>query len=98
MDPVGPSIASSVAGSASTERAAGAGAKRALEKPREAFKRALDEAELTVSQTEGEGAVRGVAGNEQEEARQDHRERQTYSPAGDGDEPPEQKPALDVNG
>lgn len=99
MDPVGPTLASSLAGLNQAERQAARDAKKAqAEGPRDRFRRALDEAELTVVETESDGAVRGVAANSDEDAQQDHREHGAYPPAPRGATDEETPPRLDVNG
>lgn len=100
MDPIGPTIASSLAGLNQAERQNSRDAKRTeAEAARAKFRRALDEAELTVAQTESDGAVRGVASNEEEEARQDHREHKAYGAKGADDDAdkPADTPRLDLN-
>ncbi len=55
-----------------------------------------DDQDLYVAQTEGDDAVRRVAGNEQEEASEDHKEHNSYTPGGAVDG--EARPSLDVEG
>lgn len=98
MDPIGPAIASSLAGLNQAERQAARDARKAqTEGPRDRFRRALDEAELTVVETESEVAVRGVAANEDEEARQDHREHPPGYPREGEASDDADRPRLDLN-
>lgn len=99
MDPVGPALASSMAGLQQAERQAVRDARKAQpESARDRFRRALDEADLSVAETESEGAVRAVAANADEDARQDHRENSGYAPRGREPASEDAPPRIDVNG
>lgn len=96
MDPIGLPIASSVAGLNQAERSTVRDQKRPGETARDRFARALDEAELRVTEVEAPEAPRAVKGNDQEEAHEDRQEHAYYRPDGQArpdDTPP---PRLDV--
>lgn len=97
MDPIGNSIASSVAGVSQQERIASRDRARQAGGDKDRFRRALDEAELTTTQVEAAEAVRSAKGNDSEESHEDRQQR------GDFDETPPAhpappKPRLDING
>ena len=90
-------LAAAVAGLANAERASIREQAKNDPKIRDRFRRALDEAEISVQNTESAEAVRSTKGNDQEEGRQDRREHAAYGPGvqdGNANTPPR----LDVEG
>lgn len=95
MDPIGTPLASAAAGSANAERVAARDAARQRGGIRDGFKRALDEAELTTTETESAEAIRSMKGNAEEEAREDRQEHAHYE-VEVADDKAKKKPRLDV--
>jgi hypothetical protein len=92
---IGTNVAQSLAGLSQAERLEAKDKKPA---PKEAVSRPKrqDDQDMYVAQTEGDDAVRRMAGNEQEEASEDHKEHNAYTPGGTVDG--EARPKLDVEG
>lgn len=88
MSIIGTNVAQSLAGAS---QAAEARDKKPASKPPATPRK--DDRDLYVTQGENADAVRGLSGNEQEEANEDHRQSNSYRPGGKG-----QRPSLDVQG
>lgn len=82
MSVIGNGVAQSVAGAIPAGAAASREIERRKEEKKAVAKRTEDLAELTVETTQTTEAVRPVAGNEQEEAHEDHRATGGYNPSG----------------
>lgn len=93
VNPIHSAIASSVAGTSAGEEHAVKRAKREDE-DRARFRRALDNAEVSVDASQAADAVRSAKGNSQEEASEDRREHDNYSVA----RPPADGKSLDIEG
>ena len=96
MTSFGPQVSQSVAGSSQAERIAARDIQRRRpEESRPKKVRAADQVDLEVEGTESLDAVRGLKGNEQEEAGGDRQRRDAYGP---GAQPKHgDPPNLDVN-
>ncbi len=91
MSIIGTNVAQSLAGAAQAERVEARDKKPASKPPPGVRK---DDRDLFVSQTETGDAVRGLSSNEQEDANEDHRQSNGYTPGGHGSD----RPNLDVEG
>ncbi|MBX3357147.1 MAG: hypothetical protein KF745_01835 [Phycisphaeraceae bacterium] len=80
-------VTQSVAGAPGAERIASRDAARRRQGPAES-RRPQDEIDLEVSQTQTDSAVRNLASNDREEAREDRREHPAYGPPQQGEPPP----------
>ncbi|TVQ29816.1 MAG: hypothetical protein EA376_14795 [Phycisphaeraceae bacterium] len=96
MDPVGPPIASSVAGTHAAERNASKEAKRSDQKPAARFRRLHELDEVAISPIEGSEALRDPKGNDQEESHEDRQEQGHYTAAEPRDD--DHKPHIDIQG
>lgn len=94
-----PSVgATAAAGITGAERAAARDQAKADPVTKDRFRRLLDEAELSVANTETAEAVRSSKGNDQEEGRQDRREHAAYGPGMPTRDQANEKPRIDVQG
>ena len=89
---IGTNVAQSLAGAPLAERLE-ARDKKPASKPGNIRK---DDRDLYVTQAEAGDAVRGISSNEQEDANEDHRQGNPYTPGGNVDDG--KRPPLDVEG
>lgn len=82
MSVIGTSVAQSAAGAPHAERTEAAERRRAEPVRARAAKRSADEYDQPVSDVDSPDAVRHLAGNDQEQAREDRREHPAYLPDG----------------
>jgi len=90
---IGTNVAQSLAGAAQAERLEARDKKPASKPPSTPRK---DDRDLYVTTTENADAVRGLSSNEQEDANEDHRKGNGYTPG--GHPAGEGQPRLDVEG
>ena len=98
MDPVGPPIASSVAGTHAAERNASKEAKRTDQRPTARFRKLHEVDEVSISPIEGSEARRDPKGNDQEESHEDRQEHGHYTIADAERRDGDHKPHIDVQG
>jgi len=96
MDPVGPPIASSVAGAHAAERNASKEARRSDQRPAARFRRLHEQDEVTISPIEGSEALRDPKGNDQEETREDRQEHGHSTAGAPSKRDDDQKPHIDI--
>jgi hypothetical protein len=92
---IGTNVAQSLAGLSQAE---GIEAKNKKPPPKSAAARPRSgDRDLYVAQTESDDAVRALSSNEQEDASEDHKGHNAYTPGGSAN-PQDAKPTLDVEG
>ncbi len=96
MDPISPTIASSLAGSAQAERQAVRDTRRAAETENRRFHLNPEGLEAPVDEVAIAEAVRSTKGNSHEESHEDRQEHPTYGP--DGAPTSDARPSLDLKG
>lgn len=96
MDPISPTIASSVAGSSQAERQAVRDTRRAAETENRRFHLNPEGLEAPVDEVTLAEAVRSIKGNSHEESHEDRQEHALYGPDGAPSQGP--RPSLDLKG